>query len=114
MGRSGKKHGKGKRRPPGDETDTPPGPVGNPLLHAWPDARLDLHGRTAAEAEMATRNFLLTQSRLGAGRILHVITGKGSGTLFERLGRLLAGDLERWIAESAPDLQGAGYRIRVR
>lgn len=114
MGRSEKKRGKKKRGMREDESEAPPAPVGDPLLHAWPDARLDLHGRTVAEAETAARNFLLTQSRLGRGRLVHVITGKGSGTLFEGLGRLLRSDLAAWVAESAPDLQGAGYRIRVR
>ncbi len=55
----------------------------------------------------------MTQSRLGAGRIVHVVTGKGTGRLYDVVGRLLRGDLEEWVADVAPDLQGAGYRVRV-
>ena len=89
-------------------------PPGDPLLHAWPDARLDLHGRTVVEAETATRNFVLTQARLGEGRIVHVITGKGTGALFLAVGRFLRGDLDRWVDDVRPDLGGAGWRVRVK
>lgn len=111
--RKKKKAWKKERESAGDAEGREEGPRPNPLLHALPDARLDLHGRTVAEAEMATRNFLLTQSRLGAGRIVHVVTGKGTGRLHDVVGRLLRGDLERWVEDAAPDLQGAGYRVRV-
>lgn len=63
---------------------------------------------------MATRNFIHTQSRLGKGRIVHVITGKGTGALLAAIGRLLEGELAPRVAEKAVDLQGAGYRVRVR
>ena len=115
MGRRGKKgKKKGRRKERGEGGDAPSGPVGDPLLHAWPDARLDLHGRSVSEAGVATRNFLMTQSRLGAGRIVHVLTGKGTGALFRTVGDLLADDADRWVDEAAPDLQGAGWRIRTR
>ena len=82
--------------------------------HGRPDATLDLHGRTVHEAEMALRNFLLTQSRLGTGRIVHVVAGKGTGRLFLAVGEMLRGDLARWVDDHASDVQGAGWRVRVR
>ncbi|MEQ9400093.1 MAG: Smr/MutS family protein [Longimicrobiales bacterium] len=91
-----------------------PGPAADPLRHAWPDATLDLHGRTVHEAEVAARNFLLTQSRLGAGRIVHIVTGKGTGRLFLAVGELLRGDFEQWVDDAASDFEGAGWRVRVR
>lgn len=89
-------------------------PQGNPLVFGYPDARLDLHGRTVADAEAAVHNFLLTQSRMGSGRIVHVITGKGTGTLFAAVGRFLREEMDDRFDEVAADLQGAGYRVRVR
>ena len=103
-----------RHRPPEAAPPPEPAPWIGSLLHAWPEARLDLHGRTVAEAESRVRDFLITQSRLGRGRIVHVITGKGTGVLFTRVGALLGGVLEPWILEHAPDLEGAGYRVRVR
>lgn len=100
----------GRRRP----RDATPEPVGSSLLHAWPDARLDLHGLSAAEARIAMRNFLMTQARLESGRIVHLVTGKGTGALLAEAEGLLRGELRAWAAEWALDLQGAGYRVRVR
>ena len=47
------------------------------LADLRPEARLDLHGRTAAEAELALGIFLEDSSRRGLEKVL-VITGKGN------------------------------------
>jgi len=85
-----------------------------PLLHAYPDARLDLHGRSRQEAEILTRNFVATQARMARGRIVHVITGKGTGALLDAVGRVLDRETGGAVREKALDLNGAGYRVRLR
>lgn len=82
------------------------------ILHVYPDARLDLHGKRAVEAERAVDSFLEAQARLGKGRVVHLITGKGTGVLLDVVGQVLGADPR--VAEHAVDLQGAGYRARLR
>lgn len=69
-----------------------------------PDARIDLHGKTAAEGRAALVSFLLNAHRKGHRTIL-VITGKGrerndAGPIPERPG-ILRQQLPHWIS-SAP------------
>ena len=53
------------------------------LLSQAPDATLDLHGYTADQAQLRVQDFLATHSRISAGSVVHVITGKGTGVLLE-------------------------------
>lgn len=88
------------------------------VLHAYPDARLDLHGLRAGAAEGRVEGFLEAEARLARkqkgkrGRVVHIVTGKGTGVLLEAVEALLASDLR--VVEHALDLQGAGYKARVR
>ncbi len=53
------------------------------------DAKLDLHGMTAANAHSALVKFIHKQAKLGSRKLL-VITGKGSGVLREALPQWLS------------------------
>ncbi len=50
-------------------------------LFSPPVATLDLHGMTRAEALMAVRNFLKAWRKRAPGQVVHIITGKGRGSM---------------------------------
>lgn len=62
-----------------------------------PDASLDLHGMTQAEAEAALERFLESSARLGLEKVL-VITGKGNHSQ----GEPILGKMARRVLESSP------------
>jgi DNA-nicking Smr family endonuclease len=77
-----------------------------------PEARIDLHGMTVAEAHPALRSFILG-SRAKGRRLVLVITGKGRvaddfAPMPVRAGRLRH-DVPRWLA--LPPLAGAVLQI---
>lgn len=77
-----------------------------------PEARLDLHGMTVAEAHPALVSFIL-EARAGGKRLVLVITGKGRvsddlAPMPARAGRLRH-DVPRWLM--LPPLSGAVLQI---
>jgi len=48
------------------------------LVVETPVAVLDLHGLTAAQAQRRLADFIRTQSRISSGRVVHIVTGRGT------------------------------------
>jgi len=89
------------------------------LLDATPVATLDLHGDTALDAERRVRDFILTQSRIAGGRVVHIITGRGLGSrgrpvLPGAVRRVLDGEVSRFVQEFDRDLDEAGFLVRLK
>jgi DNA-nicking Smr family endonuclease len=89
------------------------------LLDATPVATLDLHGDTALQAERRVRDFILTQSRIARGQVVHVITGRGLGSpgrpvLPGAVRKVLTGEVAGFVQEFDRDLDEAGFLIRLK
>lgn len=89
------------------------------LLDATPVATLDLHGDTALAAERRVRDFILTQSRIAKGQVVHIITGRGLGSrgrpvLPGAVRRVLTGEVSRMVQEFDRDLDESGFLVRLR
>jgi hypothetical protein len=89
------------------------------LLDATPVATLDLHGDTALDAERRVRDFVRSHARVSRGRVVHVITGKGRGSVGRPVlpavvRRVLAGDVSSFVADWDKDLDEAGFLIRLK
>ena len=89
------------------------------LLDATPVATLDLHGDTALDAERRVKDFILTQSRISKGQVVHIITGRGLGSrgkpvLPGAVRKVLAGEVSRFVQEFDRDLDEAGFLVRLR
>ncbi len=103
------------------EVATPPPEVKGiaSLLSETPVATLDLHGYTGAQARPRVRDFLTTHSRISGGSVVHVITGKGSGSdgdaVLPGLVRdMLDDEVADHVDEYAGMLGGGGWAVRVR
>ena len=88
------------------------------LLDARPVATLDLHGDTAMEAERRVKDFVATHARISRGKVIHIITGRGSGSggrpvLPGAVRRALESEIRRLVAEYDRDLDDAGYLVRL-
>ena len=71
------------------------------------------------EAERRTHDFIVTQSRLSRGGVVHVITGRGRGSagrpvLPGAVKRVLRGSARQFVTEYDRDLDDGGYMIRLR
>jgi len=91
----------------------------DPLLDGPAEATLDLHGCHGGEAEILIRQFVRSSQRRHAGKIIHIITGKGrrshSGPVLKPLlKRLLQTELSKLVTDYALDIDEAGYRIRLK
>ena len=89
------------------------------LLSEMPGATLDLHGYTGPQARLRVRDFLTTHSRISAGSVVHVITGKGTGSkgggvLLELTRETLEGEAGHLVDEYAGMLGGGGWVVRVK
>ena len=89
------------------------------LLSETPVATLDLHGYTGAQARRRVRDFLTTHSRISAGSVVHVVTGKGTGSegdaVLPGLVRdMLDDEAADHVDEYAGMLGGGGWVVRVR
>jgi len=107
------RRGKGQRR------EHPEFGAFGDLLDATPVATLDLHGDTALEAERRVRDFILTQSRIARGQVVHIITGRGLGSCRRPVlpgvaRRVLSGDMARFVQEFDRDLDEAGFLVRLK
>jgi DNA-nicking Smr family endonuclease len=88
------------------------------LLDATPVATLDLHGDTALDAERRVRDFIVTQSRIAKGQVVHIITGRGLGSrgkpvLPGAVRKALKGEAARFIQEFDRDLDDSGFLVRL-
>ena len=84
------------------------------LLSEIADATLDLHGYTADQARLLVRDFLTTHSRISAGSVVHVVTGKSTGVLLELVRDMLDGEAADRVNEYAGMLGGGGWVVRVK
>jgi hypothetical protein len=70
---------KKKRKKNREETTSPPELIGIArLLVESPVEKLDLHGMNADQAETRVRFFFQRHATTSPGRVVHVITGKGT------------------------------------
>ena len=89
------------------------------LLSEMAIATLDLHGLTAVQAQRRLRDFITTHAHASAGQVVHVITGKGSGSegpavLWELVRGMLDDEATNQIDEYAGMLGGGGWVIRFK
>lgn len=80
---------------------------------------LDLHGYTADQARLRVRDFLTTHSRISAGSVVHIITGKGTGSkgaavLLDLVREVLGDEGADHVDEFAGMLGGGGWVVRVK
>ena len=99
---------------------TPPALTGiAQLLSEMQVATLDLHGDTADQARLRVRDFLMTHSRIQAEGVVHIITGKGTGSaggavLLEVVRDMLDDEAAGHVDEYAGMLGGGGWVVRVK
>jgi len=111
-----KKKKKGGR---GSATGAPPElPAKILLLVETPVAKLDLHRLTAHQAELRIRNFVRTQSRISAGKVVHIVTGKGTRSagapiLPSVTQQLLSGELSDLVSEVGGLPGGGALAVRL-
>lgn len=86
----------------------------DPLDDALRAGRLDLHGRTKAEAEAALRAFVAAARSRGT-LVVSVIHGHGTGALREHVRKLLDAMADA-VADYGPlpPREGVGLKIRLR
>ncbi len=89
------------------------------LLSEMQVATLDLHGYTADQARLRVRDFVTTHSRISAGSVVHIITGKGGGSegapvLLELVRDMLDSEAADQVDEYAGMLGGGGWVVRVK
>jgi Smr domain-containing protein len=114
MSRRRKRRAKKKSTPPPAETS------GIVLLLSETAAQtLDLHGLTAAQAAPRVRDFLATQQRTAAGRVVHIVTGKGTKSdgkpvLLGLVRDMLDEEGGGRVSEFAGMLGGGGWAVRLR
>ena len=105
-----------RRKRPDKEAPTPPPELTGiaQLLSEMPVATLDVHGYTADQARLRVRDFLTTHSRISAGGVVQVITGKGTGVLVQLVRDMLGNDAAHHVDEYAGMLGGGGWVVRVK
>ena len=89
------------------------------LFAARVTSALDLHGRTASEAREMVRSFLALSARRWPGSVVHIITGKGRGSVGRPVLRgavagMLRGELAPRIADWERDIDEGGFLVRLR
>jgi DNA-nicking Smr family endonuclease len=92
---------------------------GDDLSDAPLAGRLDLHGKTAPEAELAVHNFIDDWRRREPGAVVLIITGKGKGSpdgavLRPAIRTLLTTRLSGFVSDWALDDSDGAFRVRVR
>jgi DNA-nicking Smr family endonuclease len=111
----------GKRKKRRTEADQPAAPELSGILRLLceiPVAKLDLHGLTRAEADAQVRHFLAAHRKSSKGRVVHIITGKGTrsdgpAVLPGVVDCLIRGDLRSDVSERAGLHGGGGVALRI-
>ena len=103
-----------KRRPKEPTTQQPALTGIAQLLSEMEVATLDLHGYAADQARLRVQDFLTTHSRITAGSVVHIITGKGTGVLLELVRDMLGKEVASNVDEYAGMLGGGGWVVRVK
>lgn len=103
-----------RRRPPHPRFDASDDLLGAPLA-----GRIDLHGMTADQAEVAVRGFIDMWRRREPGAVILIITGKGKGSeggsvLRPKIRTLLKTALSGYVSDWALDDSEGAFRVRVR
>ncbi|MGB5303311.1 MAG: Smr/MutS family protein [Gemmatimonadota bacterium] len=88
------------------------------LLVESPVEKLDLHGMNARQAETRVQLFFQRHTASSPGRVVHVITGKGTrsegaAVLPGLVREMLQDDLSRMVSEWAGLHGGGGFAVRV-
>ena len=96
-----------------------PDPVPHTLLSAYPVKELDLHGLTAAEAELRVRDFIITCVRTVSGQAVRIVTGKGKGSagrpvLAPLVRKMLETSLAPYVSEFTAGVGGGSYLVRIK
>lgn len=90
----------------------------DPLFDAPVAATLDLHGQTRAQAEASVKSFLAAAARAHAGKVVHVITGKGKSSagaaVLKPAVRQIIKAAGPIVAEFDADVDGGGFLVRLR
>ena len=108
-----------KRKKTGKGLASPPELRGIALLLVEsPAEKLDLHGMNARQAETRVRFFLQRHAVTSPGRVVHIITGKGTRSegapvLPGLVREMLEDDLSRVVAEWAGLHGGGGFAVRI-
>jgi DNA-nicking Smr family endonuclease len=89
------------------------------LLDSSPAATLDLHGLTERQCRQILEQRMRLWKRTHSGKIIHIITGKGRGSigapvLKKAVAALLRGSLKGGVQDFSEDVDGGGYKVRVR
>ena len=106
---------KRRKRRPKEPTTPPPALTGiAQLLSEMEVATLDLHGYPADQARLRVQDFLTTHSRISAGSVVHIITGKGTAVLLELVRDMLGKEAASNVDEYAGMLGGGGWVVRVK
>jgi hypothetical protein len=88
------------------------------LLVESPVEKLDLHGMNARQAETRVQLFFQRHTASSPGRVVHVITGKGTrsegaAVLPGLVREMLQDDLSPMVSEWAGLHGGGGFAVRV-
>lgn len=110
---------KKKKRKAGKAAPAPPELSGIALLLVEsPVETLDLHGTTARQAETKVRFFFQRHAATSTGRVVHVITGKGTRSegapvLPGVVRDMLEDELEDLVSQWASLHGGGGFAARI-
>jgi DNA-nicking Smr family endonuclease len=115
-----KKRKRRKKQGAGDAAATiqPELPSFVQLLVETPAATLDLHGLTADQALRRMRDFFRTQSRVAPGKVVHIVTGRGTRSpgapVLPRVAHeALAGELSEFVEDVAGLPGGGALAVRL-
>jgi len=80
---------------------------------------LDLHGHTVAEAERLVRDFILTSTRGASGKVVRIVTGKGTGSagkpiLLPLVRQWLDTGLAGYVDTVSLDTDGGSYLVKIK
>jgi len=108
-----------KRKKTKKEPTSPPELSGVALLLVEsPVEKLDLHGMNARQAETRVQFFFQRHAATSPGRVVHIITGKGTrsegaAVLPDLVREMLQDDLSRMVSEWAGLHGGGGFAVRI-
>jgi DNA-nicking Smr family endonuclease len=89
------------------------------LLDANPVAAIDLHGMTSMQCRQILPVRLASCRRTHPGKVVHIITGKGKGSIGKPVlktlvRKLLRGTLSASVCDFSEDIDGGGYLVKLK